>query len=486
MTMSLPGLRRMARGLLPIKRRRVVGPEFRRNAVPGKAFRGACMGKSSIVYVVGLTLLIGVALLNINQSSVDSLDTYATYFGRTMAHNVALAAANVGTNRILFNNNYASAFSDSFGGGYYAVQFDSTAPMQKKMRVTSTFEAGGETIRDTVYATFNYTIFSRYGWFTEQEKNGYVSASGANGPYYGYSDWKITGDSVFGYAHTNSKFNLGGSPYFDKKVTATNAPTLMSVDGVQNPIYNEGYEWGRTIRRDSANISGLKAISNASCPISSTLLTGKDVGFQFNADGTVRVLVPFNPSGVPWGSSGALLDTTLAMSALSTSKVVGVQSGDIHIKGTYKGQVTLAAFKGATGAATNKGNIWIDGNVVAQNNPQTNQTSTDMLGLVAERMGYITKDATRTMSSVLNIQAAIYCHSGEFTAEDFWTIPKSGRVSLFGSLCQYSAGSLGVFNGSGLQNGFFYSIRHDARFLSTGPPSFPFSTKYRLVAWWEN
>ncbi|MBP1601991.1 MAG: hypothetical protein H6Q06_2142, partial [Acidobacteria bacterium] len=103
------------------------------------------------------------------------------------------------------------------------------------------------------------------------------------------------------------------------------------------------------------------------------------------------------------------------------------------------------------------------------------------------RMAYISEDPSRNSSSQVNIQAAIYCHNGEFTAENFWTIPISGRVNVYGSICQATAGSLGVFNhGHGLLNGFYYSIRHDPRFLVMGPPNFPFSTKYRLLSWWEN
>ena len=49
------------------------------------------MGKSSIVYVIGLSLIIGIALANINETSMGSMDSYTTYFGRTMAHNIALA-----------------------------------------------------------------------------------------------------------------------------------------------------------------------------------------------------------------------------------------------------------------------------------------------------------------------------------------------------------------------------------------------------------
>jgi hypothetical protein len=438
------------------------------------------MGKSSVVYVIGLSLIIGIALANINDTSMESMDTYATYFGRTMAHNVAITAANVATHNAMFNAAFTTAFTGSFAGGQYSVTYNDTgsgATLTRFINATSHYAAGGELIRDTVRAILIRTMFSRYGWFTEREQNGYVSPSGVNGPYYGASDWKITGDSVFGFAHTNGKFNLGGRPYFDKKVTATNSPTLMFVNGEKDPIYNEGYEWGVTINRDTANIGTLKALSNTGNPFAA-LFSGNDVGMEFFSGGTVRVRVPHN--------TGALLDSVVPVSMLATSKVVGVNGGDLHLKGTYTGQMTLAAFKGASGASTNKGNVWIDGDLVASDNPRFNPSSSDMFGIVAERMGYITRDNTRTTSSVLNIQAAIYCHDGEFTAQEFWQIGKHGRVSLFGSLTQKTAGSLGVFSSSGLQNGFYYSIRHDTRFLSLGPPAFPFSTKFRLVAWWEN
>jgi hypothetical protein len=190
------------------------------------------------------------------------------------------------------------------------------------------------------------------------------------------------------------------------------------------------------------------------------------------------VKVPYN--------TGAFIDTVMKVADLSSTGLVGVLSGDLHVSGRYKGQLTVAAFTG-TGPLANKGNVWFDGDVTAYDDPRSNPSSTDKLGIVAERMAYITKDNTRNPSSNLSIQAAIYCHDGEFTAEDFWSIPISGRVSLYGSICQSTAGSLGVFSaGSGLLNGFYYSIRHDARFLVMGPPNFPFSTKYRLIAWWEN
>lgn len=437
------------------------------------------MGKSTIIYVIGLSLIIGLALTNVNRSSLDSMDIYATYFGRTMAHNIALAAANLATNKVLFTPGYNTAMSGSFAGGTYSVAFADTGSggaFRKFMNVTSAYNAGGETLRDTVRAVFGLYSFSRYAWFTDMERNGYKRPNGTGGPYHGQSDWKITGDSVFGYSHTNSKFNLAGKPYFGKKVTATNAPTTANLAGVYAPTFMEGYEWGVTVDRPEGNITTLKANSNIGNPLAG-YFNGNDVGMHFQ-DANVRIRVPYN--------TGSTVDTVMRIADLSSTGLVGVLSGDLHISGRYQGQLSVAAFTG-TGPLSNRGNVWIDGDVTAYTNPQSNPSSTDKLGIIAERMAYITQDPHRNSSSQVNIQAAIYCHNGEFTAENFWTIPISGRVNLYGSVCQGTAGSLGVFNhGHGLQNGFFYSIRHDPRFMAMGPPNFPFSTKYRLVAWWEN
>jgi hypothetical protein len=53
------------------------------------------MGKASIVYVVGLSMMLAYSLLNINAASTASVDAYTEYYGRTMAHNIAATGANI-------------------------------------------------------------------------------------------------------------------------------------------------------------------------------------------------------------------------------------------------------------------------------------------------------------------------------------------------------------------------------------------------------
>jgi hypothetical protein len=285
------------------------------------------MGKSSVIYVIGLSLIVGLVLMNVTRSSNQSMDTYMAYYGRTMSHNIAVAAANVAAQRLLSSPDSSTDFSGSFSGGNFNVRYEDVSPSKKKVTVVSNYNVGGETMgystgddyaRDTIVARFEYINFARYGWFTEFEKNGYRDTLGFAGPYYGASDWKITGDSVFGFAHTNDRFNLGGRPYFYETVTAARGPRLTTVNGEQDPIYNHGYDWTKTVRRDTANMSTLKSLTNVGSPIES-LLVNRNVGMTFT-DNTVRVRIPWN--------TGTDLDTTLPLASLSTTNVIGVINGD--------------------------------------------------------------------------------------------------------------------------------------------------------------
>lgn len=442
------------------------------------------MGKAAVIYVVGLSLLVGYGLMNINANSTESMDTYQRYYGRTMAHNLAITGANIGTQLLTRNPAYTGdLINQQFGpNGWFDMRLTKSG-MEAQIVSVSRFktypnpEHPDGYLRDTVIAGFKRIPFSEYGWFTEKEKNGYLSPTGTTGPHYNARDWKITGDSVFGWAHSNNSFNLGGRPYFHDKVTARNAPTLMTVGGQRAPIYNAGYQWGITVTRPIANITNLKTLA-ASGNALGLPLAGNDVGLTFYANGNVRVRIPYN--------TGATRDTTLPVSSVTTNGVIGVVGGDVRLSGTYTGEVTVCAFQG-TGAATNKGNVWIEESLVANNSPRGgNASSGDMMGIVAERMAYLTRNTSRTPATVVNIDAAIYCHNGEFTAERYWDAGLHGRVSLFGSITQNSAGSLGTFGSGGILTGYYYSIRHDPRFLVSQPPFFPSSDKYKLIAWWEN
>jgi len=446
------------------------------------------MGRSSIIYVIGLTLIVGLMLNNITHNSVSSMDTFTTYYGATRVHNIAVTGANVGTQLLLDYAVYPANFGVDFFGGHDSIIYFANTPQtdwvtlrsvsETEQVITSDMEPAliGLPFRDTVEGVFKHVTFAKFSWFTEAEKNGYRSPTGAAGPYTGVNDWKITGDSIFGPAHTNGAFNIDGRPYFNQKATSALAPN-------KGPTYNPncpGFDYPVTKTRPStANLqANLTAAATLGGGYFDETAGNHDVALTFIND-QVRVQIPPN---------GSLRDTTMAITALASNGVIVVQNADVRIKGTYQGDITVAAF-GGSGAATNKGNVWIDGDVVGKTDPQTNPASTDMMGIVAGRMAYITEDDTRTPSSVLNIEAAVYCQNGELTAENFWNIPVSGRVNLFGGVTQATAGSLGLFNpGPPLTflNGYSYDIHNDPRFETQQPPHFPTSSSYEMVSWWEN
>jgi len=443
------------------------------------------MGKASIIYVIGLGLLVAYALLNINFRATETVSNSMDYYGRSMAHNVAVAGANVGTHYVLSATAPSSTFTGNFYGGTYSVTIDSVNPAgDKKVMSVSEVRAftkdGHGLVRDTVIASLRYTPFAKYGYFSGSETNGYMSPTSNSTS--GGNMWKVTGDSMFGYAHTNGRWNLGGRPYFHDKITGFNPPNSMVYGGVYDPIFNAGSEWGITVNRPSANITNLEGLAAASAP--NALFDGEDVSLEFLSSGNVKIKIP--------ALTGTTRNETVALSSLTSNGVIAVKNADVRVKGTYKGKATIVALKGTAGGGT-KGNIWIDDNLVAASNPNGNQSSPDMLGLVSERMTYVTtKDPStgllipRTAASVTSIQAAIYCHDGIFGVQDYDTVPVSGRLNLFGALTMAASTSTGKISGGSLVNGFLKSIRHDPRFLTSAPPNFPVSDKYELVSWWEN
>jgi hypothetical protein len=162
-----------------------------------------------------------------------------------------------------------------------------------------------------------------------------------------------------------------------------------------------------------------------------------------------------------------------------------VRDIDVRVSGTYHGQVTVGARTG-TSTGGRKGNVWIQGDLVAADNPSTNPNSTDIMGIVSERMTYIsTTGIPRTSASQTNIQCAIYCQNGVFAAQNYSSIPLSGRVNLYGGAVMNASTSFGTSSGGAITNGFLKSFKYDSRFLTQSPPYFPFSDKYELLSWWE-
>ncbi len=444
------------------------------------------MGKQTLVYVIGMSFIIGLALLNLNQKSLSSQDTYTVYYSKTASHGLAIAGANIGTHLCLADTGYnTNLLNRNFNGGQFDVyisKYTDSTLVKSIGRLDMRYydEASAQwktTMRDTVVVTLKRLYFSRFAYFSEDENFNYLTPGSNTVPYPGTGTnvWKITGDSLLGPVHTNGQWNLYNRPYFGGKITGNATPNL---DGTMNPIYAGGYQWGLTVQRTVARLDEIEAAATSAGKLWTNANTSnQDLGLEFQSDGNVRVKIPWN--------TGATKDTTYAnLAALAPNGVIGVKNIDVRVWGTYKGRATVFA---RTGTASLKGNVWIHGNLVAGDNPQANPNSTDMMGIVSERMTYIsTTGISRNSSSQTYIDASIYCHNGVFAVEDYSNVPPIGRLNLYGGVTAKAATVFGQFSGSTLIHGMIRSFRYDNRFLTTAPPSFPFANKFQVSSWWEN
>ncbi len=444
------------------------------------------MGKQMVMYVLGLAILMGMALLNMHQTGISMDDLYWARYGKSMTHAIAKSGANIATSLCLADYSYDDNLLDRpFAGGSYSVYItkagDSTMIRSIGRYNIRYYDYASGTQRTAAYDTIDVKLrriyFSEYGYFTDDENFNYLDPTSNTVPPPGTPTrvYKVTGDSLFGPVHTNGTWNFIGSPYFGGKVTGGIPP---HIGGSSTPIFNGGSEWGVDVERPDAKLDDIEAAATSGGKYWTSANTGgKDVGLTFAGSGSVRVKIPWN--------TGASKDTTYAsVNALSSNGVIGVEGIDVRVSGTYKGAATVLA---RTGSASLKGNIWIQGDLVAGDNPLTNPSSQDIMGLVAERMNYVTTTGiSRNASSNTNIQAAIYSQNGIFAVENYDDVPISGRLNLTGSIVGKAAMVIGTVLGNGTQkSGMIRSLRYDTRFLSKSPPKFPSADKDRIVSWWE-
>ncbi|MFQ5676905.1 MAG: hypothetical protein ACE5G1_13495, partial [bacterium] len=150
--------------------------------------------------------------------------------------------------------------------------------------------------------------------------------------------------------------------------------------------------------------------------------------------------------------------------------IIMSQTGaDIHVKGTLSGQVTI--FSGR--------HIYIEDDMVYQQDPRSYPNSQDMLGLVATN-DVIVADNPNTNDD-LEIHAAILALNKSFKVKDY-----AERGGLVGTLT--TVGSIVQSVVAPYRNqssGYYESSIYDERFLQVGPPVFPLVNRALVYSWHE-
>jgi hypothetical protein len=273
---------------------------------------------------------------------------------------------------------------------------------------------------------------------------------------------------VWGPYHSNTKLYVSGNPVFEGKTTAFGG--LVKNTTPSNPVFNGTFQSGVSITMpsDLGILKGKAQQTGGGFYLSTT----SDFYLTFNANGTVTYRT----------GSGAWTTKTLASFA-GTNSVVVIDGGDIHVKGILNGQVTI----GAISSTSSKGQVWFDSSVVYNDNPLTDPSSTDMLGVCASNNVLVTGGSNNeNPARGINIDASIFSLNGGFGADSATTKKVSGNINLLGGISQAVRQAVGAVDNNGhISNGYQKHYTYDQRMLVTAPPCFPTTGSYEILEWWE-
>jgi hypothetical protein len=313
---------------------------------------------------------------------------------------------------------------------------------------------------------------SRYAYWSQTEINPTLGTL-----------WWISGMLTTGPTQTNGTFNIMGNPVFNGPVVEAGASP--------NYYYGTGNNPNSTTQSDPSYIfpDGLTNSAPAiTLPPASTLSTFKTAASNGGLILTGASTIIFNPAGTVTVTGNVVNSSCTSTTkynnttiSIPTNGVIYVQStstipnchssaqdGNATVQGTVNEQLTVAADQ----------NVYISGNVQYNNNPITNPSSTNMLGLVAnQNITVIEADAP----AQLTIDGVLVALQGSFDVDQYSVNkdPIAGGLdgavmNQFGSLINYASGCTGVVNNNGqLVAGWNQIQSYDTRLATLAPPGFP-------------
>ena len=420
------------------------------------------MGRNAIYLAMGFTMLCLMSGLNLSRVSVDAFRNAISYQETTNIHNIAQAGTNFAANQLFTTPNWRTGFQNvPFGGGTFTVTVNMVitntvvngVTVHDSSRIQVVTGASYQGLTDSIKILLQPSLFSKFAYFSNNEPSSI--------------SW-VTGDTVWGPYHSNTKLYVSGNPVFEGKTTAFGG--LVKNTTPSNPVFNGTFQSGVSITMpsDLGILKGKAQQTGGGFYLSTT----SDFYLTFNANGTVTYRT----------GSGAWTTKTLASFA-GTNSVVVIDGGDIHVKGILNGQVTI----GAISSTSSKGQVWFDSSVVYNDNPLTAPSSTDMLGVCASNNVLVTGGSNNeNPARGINIDASIFSLNGGFGADSATTKKVSGNINLLGGISQAVRQAVGAVDNNGhISNGYQKHYTYDQRMLVTAPPCFPTTGSYEILEWWE-
>jgi hypothetical protein len=330
------------------------------------------MGKASIIMVAGFAFVLSIILPKSYHNANSAYDNYIEYYNISHAHDIAVSAANIAADRFFWDNNWRAGYSDvPFSGGKYTVTLKDTNSNWVKIKSTGQYEK----ITQDVNIILQPGTFAQFAYYSKVEGN---------------ITW-ITGDTVWGRVHSQAILNVSGTPTFMGRVT-----TLRGTNPTRNNAnFLGGYQQGVNI--------------DLPTNLNSVLITAAAGGRVYSAG---DLWITFSGNNVFWKTTATGIETTTPLNTFAPNGAISITNGNVHVQGTFGGRATIVATGG-----TGKGNIYIENDVLYQDNPLTNPTARNLLGLVAQN-DIIVRDNIANGTNC-TIEAALFSLNGGLTAENY-------------------------------------------------------------------
>lgn len=416
-------------------------------------------GKASVLMVMGFSLIFLSIGYNFNMTTSRAVDNMAGYYENTNAHNIAVSAANMAASALYFDKTWTpgSDWVDvPFNDGSYTVELKDTMTDKKLIIASGTFRDSTKQIR----VLLQPSNFAKYGNFY----NTFTTTAAA------------TGDTFDGHFHSNDYVSVYGNPVFLGKTTSKNG--LKKWINPSNPEFHGGFETGIEIPLEFP-IGDLDAAASSDGHIFQSTNPAKpfiEVDLEYlGTDVKYKTRIGNGSSWDAWGS-----DTTVPLSSLSPNGLLLVKKGNLYLEGTLDGRSTIAVSE--EGAGSSYGNIYIEDDIVYNEDPRTNPGSNDMLGLIPERSVEVTFDNSR---GDLDIHASMYMKKEGLQIKNYSSYSSIHNMNILGGVIAQKPYATAQYSGTTPVKGYRFIHDFDERFLLDMPPHFPHTKNYEVISWFE-
>ncbi len=436
------------------------------------------MGRGLFIIVLGMSLIVSLARINLSQTRQRAGERVDAQWEQANASNNAVGIAKIAVARLQDGTDATATDPTNYptitmpNGGtatIVSIQTNGVAPgLPTAWR--RVLARGSQTNAQDVNVVVDMGTrsFSEYFLFVDNWSAG---------------DYLITGDSLWGPIHSNGKMYLWGSPFFQGRVSTgasgfgyigNNAASATPDFRAGTPTFNTNIPFPSSLNIDQ------------------TITTAQAGGKCFNynaitgvADASTTTWLKFNTNGTVAYKSGSTAWQNTSLSTLAPNGIIA-SYGPIKVEGTIP--------SGAQVSVVSNGEIRIVNDLKYTDNPRTNPSATNVLGLIAK--GNVTVADTATTrdgisggpSSGLQVDASVFT-LGSFAYENYQTIPFAGNIQVLGGVVQKNRGINGIFDPSTgtITHGFQERHRYDERFNggTFAPPGFPVQPGLVVKNWYQ-